>query len=829
MSMPKRTLSFRELRRGLEKYLPPQPKVIIRYDGDYKHFTETLHEKMFTPHKNKELRVALLRNNKLVHEFTIQNRGKYKTDVLPQFYEDYTDPTSFLPNIYNADQILVYKPQQLEGVRLDQIFRDSPNTICVFESILRKFDELPEAKTEKTNQNRRSRIKKVQKLQKEFPNGVKESDLPYLAKELSIKIVLQDVLNNIIQEYGNARQIVVKITNTKKNHVDYLTSKDPIPVSPEEINTIYNTIKDEHYVIKNSTTEIKHLQTINGTYIVEDPDQEIINQVNQQLKDSAFNALEYPELNEFTKAGRVINSSPLVFEPYQPNTKLYDMKHAYVNHFSCPFYEGFLNQIQQFRSTNKIQTTGIYQFTVLEDHPFSKKFGIHKDNTYILPSPEIKYWSKYITVQITAGCWGNKLHIHYPNEFINRKLYQKFTGKLSSNDNYRTTKYTFPATKEFAQHIKTIYPETYFWDDNKASIHIPNKVVNVKHHIFAFITSYTRINMLLELEKLTSVQAVLLDGIYTTNQITNPLFREKEFNPTPYEYSMSWYEPTIPFSPPPIHLLQSSFLSGSGGSGKTHSILKDKGYIHPLYVVPTHELGRTFPNYTTIHKLIGNECTPYKDEHTNPPVILIDEATMIHKEFIEKALDLYPNSLMFIAGDIDETQHYQCRSGNPQQYWEIFKPLDILPIVHYTTDYRSKTQELKTMKQEFRTHMKHIYTDGGLEDTQKMKQFIKQSYKTITLEEAIKLAKPSDIFMWSTHRIENQIPSHLKVKCNGTLDNFVNPKLQETTKKGVHAYQGKTISFPTKIFITLDFFEYAMPYTAISRATHHQQIHFVEI
>jgi len=832
LSAPVRPVALQSLRKGLERFIPPRPRITIPYEDNYQSFVETLRDNIFAPYKNKELRVALLKNNKLVHEFTVQNRGSFKNDILPQFYEDYQDQQSFLPNIYNADKILIFTPKQLEGIKLEQVFKDSPNSICVFQSIIKKFDDLPEAKTKKTEQNRRSRLNKVLKVQEEYPNGVQQSQLPEIAEKCNVKIVLQDVLNNEIQEYGTARQIVVNITNTRKDHVDYLTSKEPAEVTQEEMNQLYQQVKqsNEHYVIKNSTTEIKHLQTIHGTYIVPNPDQELFNQLNNQIKDASFDALKYPELNDFTKAGRIINSAPLVFQPFNEHTKLYDMKNAYTKHDHCPFYEGFLHQIQQFRSTNKIIQTGIYQFKVLKDHPFSRAFGIHQDNLYILPSPEIKYWQKYITLQITAGCWGNKTNIHYSNEVVNKKIYQRWTGKLSTNDNYRSTKYTFPTTQEFAQHLKTIYPETYYWDDQKASIHIPNKTVKVNHHIFAFITSYTRINMLLQIEKTPNVQAILLDGIYTDQLFpSNPLFVEKPVEVKEYDYSLDWYEPTLPFHPPPIHLINSSFLSGSGGTGKTHSILKDKGYINPLYVTPTHELGQTFQNYTTIHKLIGHECTPYKDEYPMPPVILIDEATMIHKDFIEKALHMYSSSLIFVAGDIDENQHYQCRSGNPTNYWEIFKPKDVLPIVSYTTDYRAKTELLKNMKMDFRNYMKEIYTDGGLRDTKEMKSYIQKHYKTITLQEASALAKPTDIFMWSTHRIEQQIPSHLKVKCAGTLDNYINPKLQETTKRGVHAYQGKTIPYPTKIFITLDFFEYAMPYTAISRATHHQQIYFVEI
>lgn len=785
---------------------PPPP--LTTFGVDFKAFLTGI-----VPYAQEpELRIVLLdSNNKFLHEFTVRGGGSFNRDFLPQFYEGESGQETFIPNRYGASQIKVYRPQQLVGINLQQVFRDS-NNLCVFEAIRRKFAELPESENKKTNQNRRSRLNKVNQIEANYPDGVRADQLEELADKVKVKFVLQDVLKNTTKEFGKARQIEVRITNTRKNHVDFLTSNDAEEVSQEFINDHLAYLREtkQHYLIKNSLQHVRNLSTAEHNYILENPHAELMKYMNAQVKHCRFDALQYNDLNEFTKRGRVINSSYLHFQDWTENTKLYDMKAAFTKHADCPYYNGFLGQIQQFRSIDHIPFTGIYQFTLESDNAFSRMFGFIKGNTYILPSPEIHYWrqSQGLDYTITAGCWGNKIDVDYTPEVIKTKVYQKWSGSLSMNDNYHNTKHTFPATEEFASHIKSIYPETFYWETGEASVNIPNKHVKVAHHIYSFITSYTRINMLLEMEHLTNIQGVLLDGIYTTDPITNPLFQEKPItllDSNLYSYNSYWYEPTDTiFTPPPVHILTSSVLSGSGGSGKTHSILNDEGYIGVLYVVPTHELGKG-KNYITIHQLIGEGCRPYKEKHGSPPIILVDELTMNPAEYITRALEMYPTSLFFLAGDLDDKQHYQCRSGNPTQYWEIWKPT--LPIVNYTDDFRSRTPELKHRKEHMREEMRRIYTDGGLKDTRKMREYVLDHYPVISFAEALKQATPDDIFLWSTKKVEAQIPEHLQ-------------------KLGVHKSQGATVANP-KVYITMDWFEYAMPYTALSRCVDHRQVQFV--
>lgn len=768
-----------------------------------------------TPHSTTPLRVFLYDNNKLVREIEInpKQRRQKLYSWFQQFFEGGSEGTgTFLLDNYASK---IYLAQDVPARRFTQTFRLSPNATCVFDALRQNIANRPPAKTKKTQYNRNTLLHKIDQLEAQYPFGVHQENLADIANALHVRIVLTDVLGNTLHTYGVHFPNKVYLQNTRFNHVDHFTRHDPTPVSQEQLNELYQQVKQSNkfYLVRNSTSFLTNLETQTASYSLEDPDQPIIDAVNEQIKHSYIDANKHPELNEFLKAGRIINSTSIVFSAATPDTKLYDMKNAFTQHRRCSFFEGFPDQIQVFASTNQIHKPGLYQVIVTRHTSVSRAFGLETGNTYVLPSPEIKYWrSQNVEFEITAGAWGSTLSdIEYPAEFITKKLYQRWTGKLSQQDNYRDTKYTFPCDKKFASHIKSLYPSTFLWENGEVSVQIPRKQVKTFHHVYAFITSYLRIQMLQQVS--ANTQAILCDGIYQTSRSTTGTktlpdhFREKPLDHYP-EFSTEWYTPTEPITPPNLFLSETTLLSGAGGTGKTHSILNNPQYVDVLYVTPTHELAQKFPNSTTIHKLIGQSCTPYRQDHRTPPVIFIDELTMIPKEFIDKALTLYPTSLIFLAGDIDEHRHYQCRSGNPTDYWKIWSPPPNFPIKRFFKDYRATTQQLRTQKLHLRAEMGRVFTDGGLKDTQRIRSYIETHYPTIALTDAINQATPDDIFMWSTHKVEGRIPDHF-------------------TKKGVHAYQGQTIPHPTKLFITLDFFEYAMPYTALSRATHHDQIVFV--
>jgi hypothetical protein len=795
-------------------------EVVISYNGDYQHFVSKVLPYQYEP----EMEVVLLRKyNRFETAFTVVNKDKLP-DYLRQYWEGDSGSGWFIPDAVKATKILLFKPEKVRGVSMKQTFRESVQNNCVFVPIRNELDRiLKETMSAPTRRKYQTILYQLSQEELSYPNGVPQDEIVPLSQRLGVRIQLTDILGNTFIENGSKNaKAQVRLQNTRENHVDNYTDNRITEMSSQDIKALYTELKNtnQFYLIYNNTDEITTLKTLNGTFKVPNPDKPLIDDMNLQIRSSYIDAIKYPELNRFLREGRQINSYMVLFKPIQADVKCWDMKNAYAQYSSSPNYQGFPYLLHQFRTIDTMPSIGIYEFIIDSSTPLSRLLGLFTDNTYVLPSPEIEWWQENgVSLTITKGAFGSSKHIEMSPEFVKKKLYNKWIGKLSSADNFRYTKHTFPASRKFADLVSTMYPNTFYYSHKKeAMVKIPNTHVNTNHHIFAFFTSYTRLNMLhvLKTIPIDSIYGLQLDAIFTTKEISSPLFREKpvkEFSKDDFTKA-HWYENSYRTyeTETPIHELitKNTLLSGQGGVGKTYSILEDKGYVEPLYVVPSNDLGkRSNRKYVTIHKLLGLECEPLHTTYI-PNVILIDEITQIHKDLIKQAIDLYPNTLILMAGDIDDTQHYQCRGGYTNNYMPIINPTtEQIPIVNYTTDRRATTDELKTMKLQIRQEMKRIFTDGGIEDTRKIRNFIKATFPNnmISLQDAKDMATDNYMFLWSTHSTEQ--------------------KLQNLQNKGVHVFQGQTIEYPTKIFITMDWFEYAMAYTAVSRATHHEQIYFV--
>jgi len=803
----------RRIARAVQRRRLPQPVFRIP-NGEYSDFLEAT-----LPFRTQTLQVLLLRNNTLVRRLTIEPMITKKAWI-DQWFEGPSDEATFIPTLVNADEIRAYRGEQLQGRNVEQIFRESKTNTCFFDAVRKCINnKIENAATKKTRYNYQTKLNRLTDIQLKYPNGVSVKDIEEIALQMGFHIEIEDILHTKLHTFGHPNHsIKIVLTNTRLNHVDLLTNQEPIKVDAAELNEIVKKNQNKFHIIRNGTNPPNNIETTEGCYILDNPDQEFIDPVNEQIRHCRYDALQNPELNEFLRAGRVVNSETLKFDEYTASTKLIDMKHAYTNHKSCKFYEGFLGQVHQFRPVDHIVSTGFYKVEIDHVNQFCAKLGMFPGQVLVLFSAEIKYFEQHhnIEFRILAGAWGSVQDINYPTEFINRKLYQKWTGKLSMPDNFHSTRYTFPANREFAELLKSQYENTKYWNhSNQATVEIPKKRVMVAHHIFGAITSYTRINMLMEMEKYNNIKAVQLDGIFLDDHLTDVgnLFREKSIKHFPEEFNQEkpyWYTDVIApngFEPNTTLITKSSALIGQGGSGKTTAILTDKGYINPLYVVPTNELKGDKPNAITMHKLLGIQTEAYHIKHS-PTVILVDEITMCRKEWIEAIPQMYPKALILYAGDIDRNQHYQCRGGSvvkPEEIWSI--PAE-MPVVEFTTDYRAKDEVLKKMKLDLRREMQRVYTDGGMNDTNKIRNYIRKNFEVVPIAQAITEADPTAIFMWSTHRVEKLIPEHF-------------------TSKGVHAFQGQTIE-DKHIYIAMDFFEYAMPYTALSRARNSMQITFVD-
>lgn len=751
-------------------------------------------------------------------------------------------------------RLVILKADAIPSEKIKQSFRDG-TTHCVIEPLYNLWNTMSENSDSDASSKRCRQIaNKIKSLECIYPNGVPEENMEEVAKICKRSIIIHDIIGNEIQRYNKKSPKYFHFTNTRANHLDegFITiDKKYESVSQEELNTImYNYDKDNTFYLFTGDLQngmARSIRSSKGCWAVYNEEHELFKDFNKSLgiRNYGFDAIKYNELNDFCKEARIINSAPtpLCSDPNDlGDVKHIDIEKAYTQHKYAPFYKGFLGHIYQYCKVNEscdfLKThIGIFQFKVLKTTALLSQLGIKIGLKYTLPSPEIEYFiSLGAEVKLIAGCWGSTFNIEYTEEMLNNRNYCIWAGKLGMDSNIDT--YTFKGNTEWASHLKAELGDEnvyYFKEQNIIVVKIPKKSYKTTHHILGFITSYTRINMLEIMKNIKGdLVKVILDGIYFRGElpdvkVPHHLKETKEH----LGFRDAWYYPselTCNWATYNKELDGNCVLIGSGGTGKSYSILKNKSIINPLYVVPSHLLGRKCRaeygcDYTTIHKLIGEECLPFKDTHREPGVIFIDELTMIESDWIDKAIKMYPNSLIYVAGDIDKKQWFQCRNGYEGNFSKVWIPN--WRMVNYENDMRAKDEQLKAFKVDIRNAMKHYFTDGGKTDASRINMYVKKNYPTVEMSDAMKMFQPGDVWIAGTHKTND------KLLQNGIVSGYIkNKEMNETdgVQRGsftTHSFQGLTID-SKKLFVSLDFFEYAMFYTSISRVRNMSQLVIVK-
>ena len=556
-------------------------------------------------------------------------------------------------------------------------------------------------------------------------------------------------------------------------------------------------------------------------------------------------------MNEFIKQGRIINSSPCRLSDQEATGHL-DMKHAYTQFKQCSFYRGFLGVIHQWRkgafSLSFLQEhIGIYQVRIISLPPvLLRRLGIEKGQYYVFPSPEIEYFvSRGVELEIVAGVWGAATDFEFPHDMFEKvngiRHYAKWSGMLAMEQTYES--YTFRCKESLVCDLKYRYGDNmvlYYHDTGLCTIRIPRKNYFTTHHVMAFLTSYVRIQMMQKMETFQPDQLVrvVLDGIYFVGEgKEDTLFQAKPLGEDK-GYSMPWYEPYfIMESWNPLVFSKNTLIIGQGGCGKSYLALQDKGYHRPLYVVPQHVLGQDGRvkygcDYTTIHRLVGIDCESFQDKFYYPPYIVIDEITQLDATIIDKVFEMYPRSLIVLLGDINEKgQWFQCRNGKPGNFSTIWKPHNV-DILRMEGDRRSQDDTLRQLKLDCRSFMESIFTNGDEEEVYLMQEWIAQRVRTVSFWDAVAQFQEGDIWLAATHRTNQDLllagVQSGWYKQGGLIQQTEAPGFSKRGSFTIHATQGRTIS-EGKIFISVrDSFEYAMIYTALSRAVRFEQLVFVD-
>lgn len=757
------------------------------------------------------------------------------------------NPESII-QLNSAFHIVLLRSTKVPSKKMQQAFREG-EVHCVIQPLVDLWMGMSKNSESEASMKRCRQIaNKIKKLEEVYPDGVPEDKMDEVAKIAQRKLIIHNVLGNESAVYNQKSTKMFHFTNTRANHLEknYLTlDKQFQSVTPEQMEDIlYQHNKDKKFYIYNG--DIKNgipqsIRSIDGSWAVFHPDYQLFQDFSKahDIPSYGLNNIAYPEVGAFIKESRIINSAPtpLCDEPNDlDGVVLVDIEKAYTQHASAPIYKGFLGHIQHWRNLRGMDagfiTThlGIFQFLVQSTIPLLDKLGITVGLTYTLPSPEIEYMmSLGLQITLLAGCWGSRFDIQYTPAMLEKvtgseteRRYCTWAGKLGSDNSI--TNFTFKGSKEWAGHLKEEMGEDnilYFEDMELIVAKIPKKTNYVKHHILAFITSYTRQHMIKLMMSVTGeLVKVVMDGLYFRGDLpepTVPHHNNQKLKEHP-GFRSAWYYPSeVDTSDWALYVPTfdgNCVLTGAGGTGKSYSVMNDRGLINVLRVVPTHELGGMGGRYTTIHKLIGEQCTPYKQEWGEPGITFIDELTMIKKEWIEKAIEMYPNTLFIIAGDIEGEQWFQCRSGYPGHFQDIWLGIG-WRHVSYEQDYRA-TGQLITFKKQMREEMKRIFHDGNKADTIRMNIWVKKNYPITDFMDAVKMFAVGDTWIAGTHATNEKL---LLLGIKSGVDKDGKERGSFTT----HAFQGKTIR-TGKVFVSLDAFEYAMLYTAVSRCIHIDQL-----
>ena len=753
-----------------------------------------------------------------------------------------------------GQNVKIWRSTPLVIKKMKQKFRDGI-THCVFTPIKQKIlENINTTKSKDAIKKWKSRYNNINDLEKEYELGVPEDKMIDVAISSGFKIIINDIIGNEFFVYNDkSKKGSLIFTNTRANHIDkgFLTLADKgIELSKSDMLKKWKEIGDDFYMIQGDLIEgiPRKLMTLDGVWSVINPDKKYIDEMNEiaQIDKCRFNATKYPDVNEFIKSGRIINSWNLNLGTGA--TGHIDMKKAYTQFKNCSFYKGFLGVIHQWRcgsfNLDFIKNhIGIYRFKIIEfDNQLLSKLGFVIGGKYTLPSVEIEYFiSLGMIVEIDAGVFGASIDFEFTEDMLLKgedgvPRYCKWSGTLGAENHFRN--YTFKCDAEWAGHLKSELnaENVFYWEKlDVCSVRMPIENVYTTHHILAFITSYVRIQMIQTMMKfdINNLVRVVMDGLYYKGDLpeVDKIFIAKEIKDC--DYSEYWYSPsTVEVVWDSDVFSKNTLLTGAGGNGKTYKVLNDKGLNRVLFVAPMNLLGKGVASQykirsTTIHKLLGKDCVPWIKEQAYPPVILIDETTQIQADWIDEVFKMYPKSLILLAGDIDTKQWFQCRNGRPGDFSKIWKPVDV-DIISMDIDRRSLDDELRQLKVDIRNKMKEVFVDGdNYNETIKMNIWANK-LNTISFSDAVKQFSVGDVWIAGTHAI------NVKLLENGVVSGWYKKgghisyeEKENFEKRGsftTHSFQGQTIE-DKKVFISINScFEYSMLYTAISRVRRFSQL-----
>jgi uncharacterized protein YlxP (DUF503 family) len=738
---------------------------------------------------------------------------------------------------------------------------------------------------------------------------------------ISIQDILLNNYQDITCTSSKKIEKTIKFINTRMNHVEecnLLNDEDCISLTKEDMKDIILQLKQnkEFFVYTGHIDCPNFIYTRTKKYKIENMINVAISKFerdigldklkidyfeNKELSKYLLEACHIPDFNMFNKElQNKINSLKLfdkellnkkIIQEFDFKVKEMDLKKAYTQHEQSEFYCGFpsvINHIQKLNIENNKEFlekyNGIY---TIENISFDNvnenikkilhQYGYNK-SALTMSNPDLLMLLKYgVTFTITRGAFSSKkiTNMQYTSGMIDKKAYAIFAGKLMSVNSTKRFN-TLYYDEEFASVLTSSYSNVYTNDYFKQiTIEQENKHNYFAPHIASFIFSYCRCNVIEQLVKMNfeDIIGVKLDSIIFRGEYEfNNLWNEKQvnfmagwcdnhFDRKIREYNIFNVSPEFTGNE---YKFNDSILLGAGGTGKTHSILGNKSNNNILFVsfawrLVTEMMNKYNVKGVVVQHLVGEGVQCYLDNNKHPGIIVIDECTMISKNYINKCIELYPYSQIILMGDLDKNGNpYQCTVQNLQTIVPKKYKFDLF---EYTKDYRAKDcKKLQKIKRDLRLITKQYY-EGKYNLQQainKQLQYIRKNMKNRIIDEIdlvdeydsekhniISSAKyrcseintlmtgndKKDKFRINNHNIQNlykKLSGDKTVLLNGefTFENGSNREIAHCNT--IHSFQGMTVN--DNIYISAQCIKGINNlYTAISRATNINNIYIFDL
>jgi len=553
---------------------------------------------------------------------------------------------------------------------------------------------------------------------------------------------------------------------------------------------------------------------------------------------------------------------------------------------------------------NEFEIIGFFQVEIIDiidkkDHML--KFGFFIGSKHTLSTSNIDLLQKYLKFKFIYICAGPSVHIPFTEKFLDKfdlktgqrldkddkktpsiKGYCKFYGSLLCE---KTADIKIKPLRDDVRYYDLINQENYDMyinNDNIITIYDKNSIqysyTHINYSIHAYIMTLL-MDQMLNFDN-DDIIGVKLDSIVLKNnknydydknifsmknaKIEKMFGDNKKYNKFNSVHSFFSslkinYDCNDDLNIKNIWTPNSEYFkkrvilfNGAGGTGKTHTLLNNLNQKEILFT----SIGWKLINgkKEEFNKIIGLSIPKITGEADNircekiknnsARYIIIDEATLIKKDYIDKISLLFPHCFIFILGDIDDDDfYYQCSITD-----DIFKPSknNNCQCIKFSKTYRFD-EELNNKILDLRLFMRENFEN--LFNRRDLFNYVKKEFSMCFKNKEDIIFNDCDIGIseYDDYKKDNDLSLYFIGK--GTKPKYFikNTNIKTGQIRGqqlenkpdhknyemklfstIHSFQGLQLDQNNKIIISIkNNFDYNLLYTAISRARRLDQIIFI--